>query len=267
MLFNPKQCLLIAGPCALESATICHAVAEELTELKARYPDLNVVFKGSFDKANRTAAESPRGPGLEAGLAFLQRVHDDYRLPTITDCHTEAQAVAAAAICTVLQIPAFLCRQTDLLIAAARTGRVVNVKKGQFLAPEDMANVVNKLQTHGAMEIWQTERGHSFGYHNLVVDMRSFTILKTIASPVIFDATHSVQLPGAEGYKSGGQRAFIPPLARAALAAGADGLFIETHPEPEQALSDAATQLPLKQLPEFIEHCLAIWQVAKQQDA
>ena len=262
MLFNPEKFLLIAGPCSLENESLCHTVAEALVQLQARYPELNLVFKGSFDKANRTSAESPRGPGLEAGLALLQTVRDQYTLPTLTDCHTEAQASMAADACTVLQIPAFLCRQTDLLAAAAKTGRVVNVKKGQFLAPDDMAYVVKKLQAHKATEIWQTERGHTLGYHNLVVDMRSFSILKTFGTPAIFDATHSVQLPGGEGGKSGGERKFILPLAKAALAAGADGLFVETHPKPEEAVSDAASQLPLSHLPEFIEQCLAIWKAA-----
>lgn len=218
------------------------------------------VFKASFDKANRSSGTSPRGPGIEAGLATLDRVRSKLDVPVLTDVHTEAQAAAAAEVADVLQIPAFLCRQTDLIAAAARTGRIVNVKKGQFLAPEDMANVVRKAKDAGGRRLLLTERGACFGYHNLVADMRALPILKRLALPVIFDATHSVQLPGGGGDRSAGQREFAPVLARAALAAGADGLFIETHPEPERALSDGPNMIPLSEMPRLLASCWKVFQ-------
>jgi 2-dehydro-3-deoxyphosphooctonate aldolase (KDO 8-P synthase) len=259
MLFDPDRLLLIAGPCSLENETVCRAVAETLVSINRTHADLRIVFKGSFDKANRTSLAGARGTGLEEGLRLLALIKREFGFPILTDIHDVAQVAPVAAVCDVLQIPAFLCRQTDLLLAAAATGRVVNVKKGQFLSPQEMTHVTGKLREGGAAEIWQTERGTTFGYQNLVVDMRSFAIMKRNGFPAVFDATHSVQLPGAAGGKSGGQREFVPPLARAALAAGADGLFIETHPVPDQALSDGPNMVPLAELPALIAQCLTIW--------
>lgn len=263
MLYDPSQLLLIAGPCSLENERVCRAVAEALVALRKSRPELNIVFKGSFDKANRTSLAGARGTGLEAGLALLAMVKKDYGFPVLTDIHETAQVGAVAAVCDVLQIPAFLCRQTDLLLAAAATGRVVNVKKGQFLSPQEMQFVTGKLREGKAREIWQTERGTTFGYQNLVVDMRSFAIMRENGFPTVFDATHSVQLPGAGGGKSAGQREFVPPLARAAVAAGADGLFIETHPDPANAISDGPNMVPLAELPPLIESCVAIWKTVR----
>ena len=263
MLFDPARLLLIAGPCSLEGEAVCRAVADVLRRLAAAHPELNVVFKGSFDKANRTSLAGGRGTGLEEGLRLLALVRREYGFPVLTDIHERPQAAPVAEVCDVLQIPAFLCRQTDLLLAAAATGRVVNVKKGQFLSPQEMEFVVAKLRDGQAKEIWQTERGTTFGYQNLVVDMRSFAQMKAFGHPAIFDATHSVQQPGAAGGKTGGRREFVPPLARAALAAGADGLFIETHPEPEKAISDGPNQIPLSELPALIASCLAIWKAVR----
>jgi len=264
MFFDPAKLLLIAGPCSLENEKVCRAVAETLTTVQQAQPQLKIIFKGSFDKANRTSGSGPRGTGIEAGLKLLALIRRDYGFPVLTDIHEVAQVGPVATVCDVLQIPAFLCRQTDLLLAAAASGRVVNVKKGQFLSPQEMVFVTNKLREGHAVEIWQTERGTTFGYQNLVVDMRSFAIMKANGFPAIFDATHSVQLPGAAGGKSGGQREFVAPLAKAALAAGADGLFIETHPNPAEAISDGPNMIPLLELPELLENCLAIWRAARR---
>jgi 2-dehydro-3-deoxyphosphooctonate aldolase (KDO 8-P synthase) len=258
MLYQPDKLLLIAGPCSLESLSLCRQVADSLAQLQQNYPDLNIIFKGSFDKANRSSITSERGTGIDEGLKIFQAIQEEYGFKTLTDIHLPDQADTVSKVVDVLQIPAFMCRQTDLLQAAAETGKVVNVKKGQFLSPQEMTFVTKKLEALKAQEIWQTERGTSFGYQNLVVDMRSFAIMKENQHPTIIDATHSVQLPGASNGKSGGQREFVPHLARAAIAAGADGLFIETHPKPEKALSDAATQLPLTDLPLVIEQVLKI---------
>jgi 2-dehydro-3-deoxyphosphooctonate aldolase (KDO 8-P synthase) len=263
MLFDPAKLLLIAGPCSLENEGVCRAVATTLAALRQREPRLNIVFKGSFDKANRTSLAGERGTGLEAGLELLALVKREYGFPVLTDIHERAQVDAVAAVCDVLQIPAFLCRQTDLLLAAAATGRVVNVKKGQFLSPQEMEFVTGKLRDGRAAEVWQTERGTTFGYQNLVVDMRSFSLMQRHGYPTVFDATHAVQLPGAGGGKSSGQREFVPPLARAALAAGADGLFIETHPNPAQAISDGPNMIALADLPALIDSCLAVWQAVR----
>lgn len=259
MLHRPDRLLLIAGPCSLENERVCRSVAEKLAALRESHPELNIVFKGSFDKANRTSAAGPRGTGMEEGLRLLRLIRETYGFPVLTDVHELHQVEPVAASCDVLQIPAFLCRQTDLLLAAARTGKVVNVKKGQFLSPQEMVFVTGKLRDGGAVEYWQTERGTTFGYQNLVVDMRSFSIMAANGRPTIFDATHSVQLPGAAGGKSGGQREFVAPLARAALAAGADGLFIETHPNPSEAISDGPNMVPLAQLGDVLSDCLAVW--------
>jgi 2-dehydro-3-deoxyphosphooctonate aldolase (KDO 8-P synthase) len=263
MIFDPKKLLLIAGPCSLENEKVCRAVAEKLTEIQRDQPSLRIVFKGSFDKANRTSLAGPRGTGLEDGLKLLALIKREYGFPVLTDIHETAQVKAVAEVCDVLQIPAFLCRQTDLLLAAAATGRVVNVKKGQFLSPQEMVHVTGKLREGHVAELWQTERGTTFGYQNLVVDMRSFSIMKTNGFPTVFDATHAVQLPGAGGGKSSGQREFVPPLAKAALAAGADGLFIETHPNPAEAISDGPNMVPLAELSALIAKCVEIWRVTR----
>lgn len=263
MLFKPEKFLLIAGPCSLENEAVCRSVAATLCRLRDEFPELNLVFKGSFDKANRTSIQGPRGTGLEEGLRLHALIKDAYGFPCLTDIHETAQAAPVAQVCDVLQIPAFLCRQTDLLLAAAHTGRTVNVKKGQFLSPQEMVHVTQKLKEGGAREVWQTERGTTFGYQNLVVDMRTFPIMKTNGFPTIFDATHSVQLPGAAGGKSGGQREFIPYLARAAVAAGADGVFIETHPNPAEAISDGPNMVPLADLPALVASLLRIWKAVR----
>jgi 2-dehydro-3-deoxyphosphooctonate aldolase (KDO 8-P synthase) len=262
-IFDPRRLLLIAGPCSLESEKVCRAVAKALAALGGAHPELTIVFKGSFDKANRTSGSGPRGTGLRKGLSLLALVRREYGFPVLTDVHESVQVAPVAKVCDVLQIPAFLSRQTDLLLAAAATGRTVNVKKGQFLSPQEMAHVTEKLKQGGAPEIWQTERGTTFGYQNLVVDMRSFPIMGRSGYPTVFDATHSVQLPGAAGGKSGGQREFVEPLARAALAAGADGLFIETHPDPEHALSDGPNMVPLQELEELVAGCIAVWRTVR----
>ncbi len=263
MLFDSQRLLLVAGPCSLENTTVCQTVAEVLSTLRQRFPQLNIVFKGSFDKANRTSLNSQRGPGMEEGLEILASIQQQYGFPLLTDVHEAQQCEPVSKICDVLQIPAFLCRQTDMLVAAASTRSVVNVKKGQFLSPYEMEFVVRKLEMSNAKEIWQTERGTTFGYQNLVVDMRSFTIMKAFGHPTIMDATHSVQLPGASGGQSGGQREYVPMLAQAALAAGANGLFMETHPDPKNALSDGASQIPLDAFPKIIENCLRIWEASR----
>jgi 2-dehydro-3-deoxyphosphooctonate aldolase (KDO 8-P synthase) len=259
MIFDPKKLLLIAGPCSLENEGVCRTVAEALVRMRRTQPDLNIVFKGSFDKANRTSLAGDRGTGMKTGLLLLEMVKKDYGFPVLTDVHETAQMGAVAEVCDVIQIPAFLCRQTDLLLAAAATGRVVNVKKGQFLSPQEMVYVTAKLREGAAKEIWQTERGTTFGYQNLVVDMRSFSVMAQNGYPTVFDATHAVQLPGAGGGKSSGQREFVPPLAKAALAAGADGLFIETHPDPSRAISDGPNMIALRDLPALLSTCVAVW--------
>jgi 2-dehydro-3-deoxyphosphooctonate aldolase (KDO 8-P synthase) len=239
---------LIAGPCVIESESHARKMAEQISRIAA---DANIpyIFKASYDKANRSSVKSYRGPGLKEGLRILAKIKSDLNLPVLTDIHDASQAAPAAEVCDILQIPAFLSRQTDLLEAAAKTDRIVNVKKAQFLSPWDMTNVAEKIAAAGNDKIILTERGASFGYQNLVVDMRSFPILKKLGYPVVFDVTHSVQLPGGQGHASGGQPEFIEPLARAGIAAGADGIFLETHDNPVAALSDGANALPLSQLP------------------
>jgi 2-dehydro-3-deoxyphosphooctonate aldolase (KDO 8-P synthase) len=264
MLYDPAKLLLLAGPCSLENADVCRAVATELVALGKAHADLNIVFKGSFDKANRTSIAGQRGTGLDEGLKLLAMVKQEFGLPVVTDIHKAEQCAPVAEVCDVLQIPAFLSRQTDLLLAAAATGAVVNVKKGQFLAPTDMKHVVGKIREGGAAEIWQTERGTTFGYQNLVVDIRGFPIMASNGHPTILDATHSVQLPGAGDGKSSGQREFVEPLAKAALASGASGLFLETHPDPENAISDGPNMVPLNELAGLVERCLAVWRVVQK---
>jgi len=263
MIFRPGSLLVIAGPCSLENESVCRTVAAELTKIRNAHPELNLVFKGSFDKANRTSLAGDRGTGIDEGLRLLALIKREYGFPVLTDVHDASQIDPVARVCDIIQIPAFLCRQTDLLLAAARSGRTVNVKKGQFLSPQEMQFVTGKLRDGGATEIWQTERGTTFGYQNLVVDMRSFSIMRANGAPTVFDATHSVQLPGAAGGKSGGQREFVPPLAQAALAAGADGLFLETHPNPAEAISDGPNMVPLAELSALLTRCLAIWRAAR----
>ncbi len=252
---------LIAGPCVIESEQLVMETAGRIAEITESL-GMPYIFKASFDKANRTSIKSFRGPGLEKGLAVLKQVKDRLGLPVLTDVHTEEQATEAGKVVDVLQIPAFLCRQTDLLIAAANTGKVVNVKKGQFLSPPEMGNAVKKVEECGSRRILLTERGSSFGYNNLVVDMRSFPILRGFGYPVVFDATHSVQLPGGGGTKSSGQREFVEPLACAAAGAGVDGFFMEVHPNPDEALSDGPNMVPLHQLKALLERILRICDAA-----
>jgi len=242
---------LIAGPCVIESEAHARKMAEQIARI-ATNAGVPYIFKASYDKANRSSVKSFRGPGLKEGLRILSKIKHDLDLPILSDIHESSQAAPAAVVCDILQIPAFLSRQTDLLESAAKTGRIVNVKKAQFLSPWDMSNVVEKIAASGNDKIILTERGASFGYQNLVVDMRSFPILQKLGYPVVFDVTHSVQLPGGHGDASGGQPEFIEPLARAGVAAGVDGIFLETHDNPEAALSDGANALPLSQLPELL---------------
>ncbi|NQT89217.1 3-deoxy-8-phosphooctulonate synthase [bacterium] len=244
--------LLIAGPCVIESADQCHELAERMKAIAAE-AGMPYVFKASFDKANRTSADAYRGPGMERGLAILAEVKERHGTPICTDIHEARQAEPVAAVADVLQIPAFLCRQTDLIQAAARTGRPVNIKKGQFLAPADMAYAVGKADAAGAEGVLLTERGTSFGYGNLVVDMRGLAILRELGHPVIFDATHSVQLPGGAGGASSGQRQFVSVLSRAAAAVGIDGLFLEVAVDPATAKSDAANSLPVDDVAELLD--------------
>lgn len=239
--------VLIAGPCVIESEAHALRMAESIAKIAA---DLNIpyIYKASYDKANRSSISSYRGPGIAEGLRILKKIKASFSLPILTDVHEQSQVAPAAEVCDVLQVPAFLSRQTDLLLAAGRSGRVVNLKKGQFLAPAEMANAAEKVASTGNKNILLTERGTSFGYQNLVVDMRAFPILRKLGYPVIYDVTHSVQLPGGEGKSSGGQPEFIEPLARAGVAAGIDGVFLEVHDNPAAALSDGTNALPLAQL-------------------
>lgn len=252
---------LIAGPCVIESEGLVLETAHRIAEV-ARALKIPYIFKSSYDKANRSSIGSFRGPGLKAGLAVLKKVREQVGVPVLTDVHTAEDILQAAEAVDVLQIPAFLCRQTDLLVAAAKTGRAVNVKKGQFLSPGEMDNVVKKLEESGTNRIILTERGSSFGYQNLVVDMRSLPIMQRFGYPVVFDATHSVQLPGGAGTQSSGQREFVAPLACAAAAAGCDGFFMEVHPEPDRALSDGPNMVPLSRLKPLLERLVRICQAA-----
>jgi 2-dehydro-3-deoxyphosphooctonate aldolase (KDO 8-P synthase) len=249
--------VLIAGPCVIESEDLVHQICRDLVSITQRL-GMGFVFKASFDKANRTSVHSFRGPGLEQGIKILARVREEFHVPVLTDVHEPSQASVAGSVVDVLQIPAFLARQTDLLVAAAQTGKAVNVKKGQFMAPWDMQHAVNKLNEAGAKNVLLTERGSSFGYGMLVTDFRSLPIMKKTGVPVIFDATHSVQMPSAAGDKSGGQREMVPPLLRAAAAVGCDGFFIETHPDPDRALSDGPNMVPLHRLEAILRTTLRI---------
>ncbi|HTY88587.1 MAG TPA: 3-deoxy-8-phosphooctulonate synthase [Candidatus Acidoferrum sp.] len=261
-LTSPSRLFLIAGPCVIENETLCLRVAAALQKICARL-GIFYVFKASFDKANRTSGQSFRGPGLDDGLRVLARVREKIGVPVLTDIHNESHAAVAGEVVDILQIPAFLCRQTDLVEAAAVTGQIVNLKKGQFLSPAEMGQVVDKARGAGAKRILVTERGSTFGYNNLVADMRSIPIMQRFGFPVVFDATHSVQLPGGGGTRSGGQREFAPVLARAALAAGANGLFIETHPQPDRALSDGPNMIPLAKMPELLRGLLKVFNAVK----
>lgn len=253
--------VLFAGPCAAESYDICMETGTEVKKICAEL-GMDYVFKASFDKANRTSAGSYRGPSMEGGLELLARVKKDLNVPIVTDVHESYQCEQVAQVADVLQIPAFLCRQTDLLIAAAKTGKAVKVKKGQFMAPEDMKYAVDKVREAGNENVFLTERGTSFGYHNLVVDFRSLPTMRQYA-PVIFDVTHSIQQPGGLGGKSGGQREFASYLTRAAASVGVDGFFIETHPNPAKALSDGPNMVPLAEMPEFLKMIKKYWDLNK----
>jgi 2-dehydro-3-deoxyphosphooctonate aldolase (KDO 8-P synthase) len=256
---------LIAGPCVIEGRDMTLRTAETVRSVAARH-NVPVVFKSSYKKANRTSGKSFTGLGMDEALRILADVKQALGMPILTDIHTEGEAVAAAQVADVLQIPAFLCRQTELLQAAGRTGKVINIKKGQFLAPEDMGSAAEKVRETGNTRILLTERGTTFGYHNLVVDMRSLTIMRSLGYPVVLDATHSVQLPGADAAakQSGGQPQFIFPIARAGVAAGCDGLFVEVHPDPPKALSDAASQLRLDLLDSLLTQVTAINALVRQ---
>ena len=257
-----RPLLITAGPCVIESPEILWPLARKLKEETAKL-GLGYIFKASYDKANRTSIKSFRGPGLKEGLALLGRIRTELGVMTTSDVHDPQEVEKAAEVLDVLQIPAFLSRQTDLLTAAARTGRIVNVKKGQFLSPWDVAHVIEKITAAGNDRVMITERGATFGYNNLVVDMRSFPIIRSFGFPVIFDATHSVQLPGGEQECSGGDRRFIGPLARAAVAAGVDGVFLEVHPKPDEALCDGPNSLPLDQFPGLIARLAEIDRLIK----
>lgn len=259
-----KKPILIAGPCVIESKAHCIKMAREIKKISDELK-MEIVFKSSFDKANRTSIESYRGPGLEEGLKILSMAKKETGLKILTDVHETYQVEKVAEVADIIQIPAFLCRQTDLLVASAKCGKIINVKKGQFLAPEDMRFVVEKLVKTGANEVYLTERGTFFGYHNLVVDFRSIPIMKDFGVKVIFDATHSVQKPSSASGKSGGDSQFIPVLAKAAAAAGADGFFFEVHDNPQKALSDGATSLKLKLFKKMIEKISEIYMVAKDE--
>jgi 2-dehydro-3-deoxyphosphooctonate aldolase (KDO 8-P synthase) len=259
---NQLPLALIAGPCALESRAHAFEMASALKELTAKL-GLGFVYKTSFDKANRTSASSARGLGLDQSLSIFAELREKLSVPLLTDVHEPDQCAAVAEVADVLQIPAFLCRQTDLLIAAAKTGRTVNVKKGQFLAPWDMTNVVAKVTGAGNANVLVTERGVSFGYNTLVSDMRALPVLEQIGAPVIFDATHSVQQPGGQGTSSGGERRYVPVLARAAVAVGVAGVFIETHQDPDKAPSDGPNMIPLKDLPALLERLMQFDSLAK----
>lgn len=253
---------ILAGPCVIENQEILEKTAEGLKKITQKL-DINFVFKSSFDKANRSSINSYRGPGLEKGLEMLAKIKKDFDLPIVTDIHTPEQAAIAADVADILQIPAFLCRQTDLLVAAGKTGKIVNIKKGQFLAPEQMKPLIKKVEDSGSNNITLTDRGTTFGYNNLVSDFRAIPIMQEFGYPVIFDATHSVQLPGANGECSGGDRRFVPVLAKSAVAAGANGLFFEVHPNPDKALCDGPNMLALSDVESVFKVCKDIFEIVK----
>jgi len=254
--------VLIAGPCVIESKEMVMDIASQLKEITEKL-NIPFVFKASFDKANRSSIHSKRGPGIEEGLKILSEVKSELNIPVTSDIHDSSQAELAGEVLDIIQIPAFLCRQTDLLIATAKTGKVVNVKKGQFLAPGDMNNVVNKLRESGNDQILLTERGSTHGYNNLVVDMRSLPIMRELNTPVVFDATHSVQMPGGQGATTGGKREYVPYLARAAAGVGMDALFTEVHPNPDEAWSDGPNMIKLEQLEDVLKPVIEIDKLIK----
>ena len=258
--YNPF--FLIAGPCVIENYDTTFETAKYLKKI-CKELQIPFIFKSSFDKANRTAVKSFRGPGFNNGLEILNKIKQKLNIKIISDIHLPKQALDAGKILDIIQIPAFLCRQTDLIFAAAKTGKPINIKKGQFIAPWEVENIIKKASTAGATDISITERGTTFGYNNLIVDFRSIEIIKKMGAPVIFDATHSVQLPGGDGKTSGGQRQFAPILAKAAIAAGADGIFIETHPEPDKALCDGPNSIPLNEIKELLQILIAIKKAVK----
>ncbi|MDD4954264.1 MAG: 3-deoxy-8-phosphooctulonate synthase [Candidatus Omnitrophica bacterium] len=244
--------VLIAGPCVIESEALCLEVASRIKEMAAKL-GIPYIFKSSFDKANRLSVDSYRGPGLKKGLEILHKVKTRLKIPVLSDIHCQKEIAEASKVLDIIQIPAFLCRQTDIVVAAAKTGKVVNIKKGQFLAPWDILPIIKKAESSGNKQILITERGVSFGYNNLVTDFRSLSIMREFGYPVIYDATHSVQLPGGRGGSSGGQREFVGGLCRAAAAFGCDGLFLEVHPDPDKALCDAPNMINLKQLEQLLK--------------
>ena len=253
---------ILAGPCAIESIDVMRETAEGLKKVCEKL-DINYVFKSSYDKANRSSINSYRGLGMEKGLEMLAQIKKEFELPIVTDIHTPDQAEIAAEVADILQIPAFLCRQTDLLVAAAKTGKIVNIKKGQFLAPQQMKSLVKKVEDSGNRQIMLTDRGVSFGYNNLVSDFRSIPIMKEFGYPVVFDATHSVQMPGSNGDSTGGDRRFVPVLANCAMASGADVLFFEVHPDPDNALCDGPNMLYLKDAENVFAKCKEIFEIIK----
>lgn len=259
-----NELTLLAGPCVLEGLERCLFIGRTIKEITQRL-GIPYIFKASFDKANRSSFNGFRGPGMKKGLEMLQKIKDELQVPIVTDIHEPNQAKPVAEVADVLQIPAFLCRQTDLLYEAAQTGRVVNVKKGQFMAPNDMRNVVDKLHEGGASKIMLTERGASFGYNNLVVDMRSFPIMRSFGYPIVFDATHSVQLPGGAGTASAGNREYIEYLTRAAVGVGVDALFMEVHDNPEEALCDGPNSLYLDKLEDLLKDALSIYNIVRKE--
>ena len=259
---NKNKLVLIAGPCVIESEDLTLQTAESLKKISEKLK-IPFIFKSSFDKANRSSVESFRGPGLDEGLKILKKIKDEFDVPILSDVHGSDQCDKAGQVLDILQIPAFLCRQTDLLVAAGKTGKPVNIKKGQFIAPQTMKQAALKVESTGNSAILLTERGTSFGYHNLVVDMRSLELMRTLNYPVIFDATHSVQLPSAGGTVSGGERKYIPALTRAAAGAGIDGLFMEVHPDPDQALCDGPNMWPLDQLESLLRPVIQIHKITE----
>ncbi len=261
-----RELLVIAGPCAIESEDMLLETAESLAST-CRTLGAHLVFKSSYDKANRTSSRSARGLGLEKGLAALERVRSETKVPVLTDVHNPEHAEEVGKTVDVLQIPAFLCRQTDLVVACGNTGKPVNIKKGQFMAPGDMRHIAHKAVDAGASQVWLCERGTSFGYRDLIVDMRGLVIMRDLGYPVVFDATHSVQLPGAENGSSGGQRTLAAPLARAAVAVGVSSLFVETHPNPDQAISDPKTQIPLNLFEDFLTPLIEIDKATRRNQA
>lgn len=260
---NGEPLTIFTGPCVIENEDNALFAAEALKKICSQLP-INFVYKSSYDKANRSAFNSFRGPGLQEGLRILEKIKKEFNCPILTDIHSPEEAKMAAEVCDILQIPAFLCRQTDLIVAAANTGVVIKVKKGQFLAPWDMKNVIQKIIETGNDQIILTDRGTTFGYNNLVTDIRSIPIMQSFGYPVCFDASHSVQIPGGHGTESGGQREFIPVLARAAVAAGCNSVFIESHPNPKAALSDKDSVYPFNELPKLLDDLVKIYEICSQ---